>query len=324
MAEDFPRGLLEFEARFATEEACRDYLAQLRWPEGFVCPRCQAKSAWSAQRGRFICVTCRYQASVTAGTIFQDTHKPLRLWFRAMWHVTSQKNGASALGVQRVLGLGSYLTAWTWLHKLRRAMVRPGRDRLEGRVEVDETILGGVVEGAGRRSPEGKVLVAIAAQEDGKGIGRIRMARVPDASSASLHGFIREVVESGAIVHTDGWEGYSGLEGIGFPHEISVLRGRPKKVAATESLPRVHLVASLLKRWLLGTHQGSVSFEHLDYYLDEFTFRFNRRKSASRGKLFYRLVQQAVAVQPSPYQSLVGGKQNTTETPQPMGEGGVN
>jgi transposase-like protein len=241
-----------------------------------------------------------------------------------MWHVTSQKNGASALGVQRVLGLGSYLTAWTWLHKLRRAMVRPGRDRLEGRVEVDESILGGVAEGAGRRSPEGKAFVVIAAQEEGKGIGRIRMARIPDASSASLHGFIREVVEPGATVHTDGWEGYSGLEGIGYRHEISVLRGRPRKVAATESLPRVHLVASLLKRWLLGTHQGSVSFDHLDYYLDEFTFRFNRRKSASRGKLFYRLVQQAVAVQPSPYESLVGGKQNLPEKPQPVGVGGVN
>lgn len=241
-----------------------------------------------------------------------------------MWYVTSQKNGASALGVQRVLGLGSYLTAWSWLHKLRRAMVRPGRDRLVGRVEVDETILGGVEEGAGRRDLQGKALVAIAAEEDGKRLGRIRMARIADASSASLHGFIQETVQAGAIVHTDGWEGYSGLEGIGYRHEISVLRGRPRKVAAIESMPRVHLVASLLKRWLLGTHQGSVSFSHLDYYLDEFTFRFNRRTSASRGKLFYRLVQQAVAVQPAPYASLVGGKQYPTETPPPIAAGGVN
>lgn len=325
MAEDFPRTILEFESRFTTEDACREYLARLRWPEGFVCPRCQAKSSWSAQRGRLICTTCRYQASVTAGTIFQDTHKPLRLWFRAMWYVTSQKNGASALGVQRVLGLGGYLTAWSWLHKLRRAMVRPGRDRLEGRVEVDETFLGGLSEGGGRRSTKGKALVAIAAQERGKGIGRIRMARIPDASSASLHGFIQQAVEPGAIVHTDGWEGYSGLESTGYRHEISVLRGRSRKVAATESLPRVHLIASLLKRWLLGTHQGAASFEHLDYYLDEFTFRFNRRKSASRGKLFYRLMEQAVAVPPAPYSSLVAGKQSPPEVlPQPAAEGGVN
>lgn len=143
MAEDYPRTLLEFEDRFATEQACRDYLIQLRWSHGFVCPRCAAGTAWAATRGRLVCGGCRHQTSVTAGTIFQDTRKPLRLWFRAMWYVTSQKNGASAMGLQRVLGLGSYLTAWTWLHKLRRAMVRPGRDRLSGRVEVDETYVGG-------------------------------------------------------------------------------------------------------------------------------------------------------------------------------------
>lgn len=306
MTEDYPRDLLEFESRFGTEEACREYLLRLRWPEGFICPRCQTKLAWTAQRDRLICVACRYQASATAGTIFQDTHKPLRLWFRAMWHVTSQKNGASALGLQRVLGLGSYLTAWTWLHKLRRAMVRPRRDRLSGQVEVDETFVGGVSEGPRGRGSEGKALIVIAAEEDGKGVGRIRMARVADASAANLHGFVRQAIEPGTIVHTDGWDGYAGLEGHGYSHKITVLRGRGKN-AASELLPRVHIVASLLKRWLLGTHQGSVSLQHLDYYLDEFTFRFNRRKSSFRGKLFYRLVEQAVAVGPSPYKSMAGG-----------------
>lgn len=211
------------------------------------------------------------------------------------------------MGLQRVLGLGSYLTAWTWLHKLRRAMVRPGRDRLSGRVEVDETYIGGEEPEAHARQILKKSLVAIAAQEDGRGIGRIRMARIADASAASLQQFIRGAIEPGSVVHTDGWEGYRGLEKTGYRHQVTVLRGKGKD-AAIELLPRVHLVAGLLKRWLLGTHQGSVSGNHLDYYLDEFTFRFNRRKSRSRGKLFYRLVEQALNVEPSPYHSMVGGK----------------
>jgi transposase-like protein/ribosomal protein L40E len=323
MTENFPRTVLDFESTFATEGSCREYIMNLRWPEGFICPRCQAKSAWSAQRDRLICASCRYQASATAGTIFQDTHKPLRLWFRAMWYVTSQKNGASALGLQRVLGLGSYLTAWTWLHKLRRAMVRPGRDRLDGRVEVDETLLGGVSEGPRGRGSEGKALIVIAAQEDGKGVGRIRMAQIASASSVNLHGFIEQVIEPGATVHTDGWHGYSGIGNKNYRHEATVLSGRGKNAAA-ELLPRIHIVASLLKRWLMGTHQGAVSFKHLDYYLDEFTFRFNRRKSGSRGKLFYRLMEQAVAVAPAPYNSLVGGKGDLHCQTQPVVEGGVN
>lgn len=307
MAEDYPRSLLEFEDRFATDQACRDYLTQVRWPHGFVCPRCGVGTAWTATRGRLVCGGCRHQTSVTAGTIFHDTRKPLRLWFQAMWYVTSQKNGTSAIGLQRVLGLGSYLTAWTWLHKLRRAMVRPGRDRLSGRVEVDETYVGGEEPEAHARQILGKCLVAIAAQEDGRGIGRIRMARIPDASAVSLQQFIRGAIEPGSVVHTDGWEGYRSLGKNGYRHKVTILRGQGKD-AAIELLPRVHRVAGLLKRWLLGTHQGSVSGNHLDYYLDEFTFRFNRRKSRSRGKLFYRLVEQALNVEPSPYHSMVGGK----------------
>ena len=139
--EDYPTTLAEFERRFASEQACRDYLVALRWPEGFVCPRCGHERAWSLARGLLQCTACDAQTSVTAGTILQGTRKPLTLWFRAMWHVTSHKTGVSALGLQRVLGLGSYETAWVWLHKLRRAMVRPGRDRLHGPVEVDETYL---------------------------------------------------------------------------------------------------------------------------------------------------------------------------------------
>jgi transposase-like protein len=223
--------------------------------------------------------------------------KSLTIWFRAMWYVTSQKNGASALGLQRVLGLGSYRTAWSWLHKLRRAMVRPDRDRLAGWVEVDETYLGGLEEGAAGRGVEDKALIVIAAQVDGKRIGRIRMRVIQDASAASLHPFIKDCIEPGSTVQTDGWQGYGGLKG--YDHEVTKIRGKRKE--ASKLLPRVHLVASLLKRWLIGTHQGAVSHKHLPYYLDEFTFRFNRRTSKSRGKLFFRLVQQAVATDPMTY-----------------------
>ncbi len=229
-----------------------------------------------------------------------------------MWHVISQKNGASALGLQRALGLGSYQTAWTALHKLRRAMVRPGRDRLSGRIEVDETKVGGPGN-KGRGSPT-KALVVIAAQEEGRGIGRIRMARIPDGSAVHLHNFIQGVIVPGSRVHTDGWKPYQGLEQLGYQHQISKLKGQPPS-AATEELPRVHRVASLLKRWLLGTHQGAIAPEHLDYYLDEFTFRFNRRTSTSRGKLFYRLIQQAAQIPPAPYQTLIGGTANPKHNP---------
>ncbi len=308
MNEDFPRTLWELEEHFATDEQCRAYLMRLRWPEGFCCPRCGGMKAWPAKRDRLVCALCRHQATVTAGTIFQDSRLPLRSWFRAIWQVTSQKNGASALGMQRVLGFGSYQTAWTLLHKLRRAMVRPGRDKLTGRIEVDETQVGRASR-KGRGSPT-KTLIAIAAQEDGKGIGRIRLARVPDGSAEQLQGFIQSAIAPGSCVHTDGWKPYQGIESFGYKHEITRLKGHPKSAAA-EELPRVHRVASLLKRWLLGTHQGAIAPEHLDYYLDEFTFRFNRRTSASRGKLFYRLLQQAVQVSPAPYRTLVGGAGQT-------------
>ncbi len=305
--EDYPRTILELEERFLTDEACREYLMRLRWPAGFVCPRCQTEGGWPATRGRVVCRACRYQASVTAGTVFQDTHKPLRLWFHAIWHVVSQKNGASAVSVQQILGLGSYRTAWTWLHKLRRAMVRPDRDRLHGRIEVDETQVGGEKTDADGHRSGRKMLVVIAAEEDGRGIGRIRMARIPDKSRATLHAFVQRAIEPGSVIHTDGLTAYRGLETMDYEHEVTALLGHEKD-AAIRLLPRVHRVASLLKRWLLGTHQGAVSVEHLDYYLDEYTFRFNRRKSRSRGKLFYRLLQQAVQVDPAPYKTVVGGK----------------
>ncbi|MCX5906752.1 MAG: IS1595 family transposase [Deltaproteobacteria bacterium] len=299
--EDYPRTLGEFDARFGSEEACRAYLFQLRWPDGFVCPRCQATTAWGTKRALIVCGSCGYQASVTAGTIFEGTHKPLRMWLYAIWWVTSQRTGASALGLQRVLGLGSYYTAWTWLHKLRRAMVRPGRNRISGVVEVDEFYIGGEKSGKRGRGAAGKTLVVIAAQINGTRIGRIRLRRVPDASAKSLEDAIRKGVEPGSALRTDGWKGYHGLNRIGYIHDVV----REEADVGDSLLPCCHRVASLLKRWMMGTHQGAISHEHLDYYLDEYTFRFNRRTSCSRGKLFYRLIQQAVAVEASPYKTMV-------------------
>jgi len=305
--EDYPKDWLAFEKRFGTEADCAEYLVKVRWPEGFVCPGCGGKRAWSIRGGRYKCEHCRRETSVTAGTLFQDSHKPLGFWLRAFWHVTQAKSGASATDLQRALGLGSYVTAWLWLHKMRRAMVRPGRDRLSGQVEVDETYVGGETLGARGRSGRGKTLVAIAAQIRGRGLGRIRMHCIPNASKVTLQAFVQQVVEPGSVVYTDGLDSYKGLGALGYQHEVYILKGRGPS-AATELLPRVHLVASLLKRWLLGTHQGAVRPAHLDYYLDEFTFRFNRRASASRGLLFYRLVQQALSVRPIAGSTIFGGK----------------
>ncbi len=300
--ETYPKTLMEFETNFSSEESCRDYLFHLRWPRGFRCPHCNHDKAWPIGSILFQCTGCGYRTSIIAGTVFQDTHIPLTVWFRAVWWVTSQKTGTSALELKRMLGLGSYRTAWSLLHKLRRAMVRPGRDRLSGSVEVDETYLGGLEEGVRGRQTEKKALIVVAAEKVGKkAIGRIRMKKVDDASSESLHPFVKDSIEPGSIFCTDGWDGYCGLEKAGYTHEATPLRGRK----ATDLLPRVHRVVSLLKRWLMGTHQGAVSHKHLDYYLDEFTFRFNRRTSRHRGKLFYRLLQHAVETKPLPYKQMV-------------------
>lgn len=294
--EEYPKSLAEFETWFSSEQACRDYLYRLRWPNGFTCPRCGSLKAWPISSMLYECSSCHYQLSVCSGTIFQDTHKPLTVWFRAIWWVTGQKNGASALGLKRILGLGSYRTAWTWLHKLRRAMVRPGRDCLSGNVEVDETFIGGEKHGKRGRGATGKVLAGIAVEDKGdEGIGRIRLGIVPDASAVSLTAFVQERVMEGSTIRTDDWLGYNRLVSAGYQHV---------RVKNTE-LKIAHLVASLLKRWLLGTHQGAVSPEHLAYYLDEYTFRFNRRTSTHRGKLFMRLLENAVQIEPVTHGQIV-------------------
>lgn len=298
---DYPMDLIEFEEAFRTEEQCREYLMKLRYKNGvYICPKCKSDKSWKINVKVHECIDCRHQSSVIVGTIFQDTHKPLALWFRAIWYVTSQKTGASALGLQRILGLGSYRTAWTWLHKLRRAMVRPDRDKLQGLVEVDEAYIGGVShDGKRGRGADKKVLVAVAVEINNKKTGRIRMKVIDDASSASLHPFIVETIEKGSTIVTDGWSGYNGLSEKGYTQEAK------SKEDEEALLPHVHTVISLVKRWLLGTLHGSCSKEHFNYYLDEYTFRFNRRTSKSRGMLFYRLLQNAVEIETSTYKEII-------------------
>jgi len=299
------RTFAEFEKRFATEGACRAYLARLRWPSGFCCPQCKTSGSWTTTRRLMMCRRCGHQASVTAGTIFHRTRLPLQDLFRAIWWMTDQKHKLSALGLQRLLGLGSYRTAWLWLQKLRRAMMRPDWDQLGGQVEVNPTYVGGGEAGRGRRQMGNKNLVAIAAQIDGKGIGRIHLRRIPTASTIPLVAFVKHAIKPGSIVITNGWEAFAGLTQEGFKHRPHVINASDR--IAPVSLPRVHRVASLFTRWLLGTHHGPLSSGQLDSYLDEFTFRFNRRTSRYRWKLFYKLVAQAVAAEPAPFSRLAAG-----------------
>ena len=294
---DFPNTYREFVQHFPNDNVCAAYLEQLRWPNGFCCPICQTSGEpWRQTRGRLVCSACRHQTSVTAGTILEKTRTPLTTWFEAAWHLTTAKNGFSAKTLERTLGT-SYRTAWAMLQRYRISMVRSERERLTGGVEVDETLVGGVMQGGKRGRGSSKSIVAIAIEvKEPKGFGRVRMRHIPDASSENLQPFICYVVDRSATVRTDGWKGYNGLSKHKYIHERTVLSssGDPAHVA----MPGVHRVASLLKRWILGTHQGSFVPAHLQSYLEEFTFRFNRRNSRSRGLVFHRLMEQAMATEP--------------------------
>lgn len=294
---DYPRTYREFVTTFPDDEACAAYLEKLRWPDGFVCPACFTRAVpWRQTRHRLVCSGCRHQASVSAGTILDKTRTPLTTWFEAAWHITTAKSGMSAKTLERTLGV-NYRVAWTMLQRYRVAMVRAEREQLSGEVEVDETLVGGVEHGGKRGRGTSNCVVVIAVEiKQPKGFGRVRMRHVPDASGANLLPFVSDAVAVGSTVLTDGWRGYNGLRKRGYVRKQIVLSssGDPAHV----SMPGVHRISCLLKRWLLGTHQGSFAAGHLQSYLEEYTFRFNRRSSRSRGLVFRRLLEQAVITGP--------------------------
>ena len=311
--EKYPKDFQEFLEVFNNEESCRNYLFEMRWPDGFVCPKCNMTTkCWFTSRNTIRCSNCEHQTSLTVGTIFQDTRKPLLLWFHIIWWVVAQKTGVSASNMKDFMGLGSYETVWTWLQKIRRAMIRPGRDMLSGVVEIDETHIGGIESGSGKqgRGGETKSLVVVATECIGKQIGRVRFRCIDSATAQNLIPFIQDNVTQGSTVITDGWKGYKTIplkkEGLqqGYIHEVKTVFGSGKE--AHELLPHVHMVDSLVKRWLMGTHQGKVSPKYLPYYLDKFAFRFNRKLSTFRGKLFYRLIQHALETEPMPLDVIIG------------------
>lgn len=302
----YPRTFEEFLEWFSLEQDCAAYLEWIRWPGGFVCPECCGTEAWRTERGLWHCKTCKLQTSATAGTVFEDSRKPLRLWFHVMWLMMAQKTGLSAKNLCDTYGFGSYQTAWGWLQKFRSVMIREGRERLIGRVEVDETYVGGQKAGARGRGAEGKTLVLVAVEGDRKKLGRVRFRCVEAIDKTVIESFVKDFIEPGSQVITDGLSIYDGLASAGFRHCPHVIATGGE--SARQELDHVHLVISLLKRWLIGTHQGAVTPAHLQAYLNEFSFRFNRRLSHHRGKLFYRLMQQAVTARPPAIKALYVSK----------------
>ena len=298
-----PGSLPEFEAQFPDDEACARWLFGKRWPDGFRCPGCGHDKGWELGRGTLLvgCARCHRQTSVTAGTVLHRSHLPLKLWFLAAWLVATHKNGMSARQLWLQLGLGSYKTAWLLLRKLRRAMVDPEREPLAGLVEVDETSLSfrtkdDPVTAKPGRSHEGKLLIAGAVEIVGKGPGRVRLAVIDDYSAAALGGFVAAAIAPGGTVVSDGWSGYKGLKDV--RHDPKVVGDTP----AHQVLPWIHRVFANAKRWMLGVYHG-LRAEHLQAYLDEFVFRFNRRRTPQAA--FARLLGLAVTIGPHPYNALV-------------------
>ncbi len=301
---DYPRTYQEFRAWFPDDGACVESLGKLRWPNGFSCPRCGDGGCWRTGRGLWMCAGCGLKTSATAGTIFHRSHTPLSIWFAAVWFVTSQKNGVSAKGLQDALGFGSYETAWAWLHKLRRAMVRPERELLSGVVELDQSFLGGRSKGRpGGFSDKTPITIAVERADHGR-LGRVRLELADVPGGVNMINFACEVVAPGAAIHTDGARVLTRLAAKGYVHHLTPGYQADDLDAV---MPGPHLVSSLLKRWTAGTLHQRISRQHLPYYLDEFTFRFNRRTSKARGLLFYRLLQQAVDTDPHPLKELTGG-----------------
>jgi transposase-like protein len=292
---EYPKNQMEFEKLFSTDDQCLSYLLLLRLENSYLCPSCSHVEYWINDRKQMVCKLCKRQTSILAGTIFHGTKTPITLILRALWFMVAQKNGVSAVSVQKILGINRYETVWTWLHKFRRLMVVPERSKLSGTVEIDETLVGGKKSGKRGRGAEGKILVVIAIELVGKKMGRVRMETIESAGRVNLNQFVKNNIELESTVITDGWKGYTDIKKMKYKHEIQ----NKKLILYKEDItPNVHKIASLLKRWLLGTHQNYVSQDYLNFYLDEFTFRYNRRNSKSRGLLFYTLLKQAMSHQP--------------------------
>lgn len=314
---DYPRDMGEMIDLCSDERSCKEYLDELRWGEDgerFRCPSpdCDGRDRWLTDELASVCTTCSRRTSITAGTVFEKTRIPLRTWLLAAWLMTTQKSGTSAKSLEQVLGLNSYRTAWRLLHKLRLATVRPEREPLTGAVEVDETMIGGVEkadEGNQGRKTDKKhrVIIGVEINRDTGAMGRVRMDCIPDFEMETLTDFVRENVKPGAKVYTDALDSYNKLSEVGYRHATINLKEvkKEKDWEADEVLPFVHRVASLLTRWWLGTYQGVMSAKHIYWYLQEFTFRFNRRNASHRGLLFYRLLQYAVQEPSTTHQQLI-------------------
>ena len=280
---EFPKTLPEFEAAFPDDEACRRFLIEVRWGGQPRCVRCGCSDVWGLSNGRFECPACGYQTSVTAGTPLHGTRKPLRLWFRAIWEMVARKNGISAKDLQRLMGFGSYRTAWVWLHKLRRCMVRPARERLDGTIQIDDAYVGGLDRRPGR--PNGNKAVLLVATEPG---GRVRLEHAPNLTGLTINQFARRNLSEAARVTSDGYRSYSA-KSLGGRAHAPHLQKRKRHLPA-DPLQQAHFAVSLVKRWLIGTHHGAVREKHLQAYLDEFEFRYNRRKTNGTGRLVARLL----------------------------------
>lgn len=291
----YPKNQIEFESAFDSEEKCISYLHSIKYEAGFICEKCSHIEYWQNKRSVLVCKKCRNETSVTSGTIFHRSQIPITVLFRLIWFVVIQKTGVSALGIQKVLGLSRYETVWKWLHKIRKVMILPSREKLKGIVEIDETFIGGIKKGKRGRGAEGKEIVIIAIELIGKSNGRVRMGIIEKADRKSINEFVKNNIETGSTIITDGWKGYIDVERMKYKHKIET-----KLIAVNEEnlTPNVHRIASLLKRWLLGTHQNFTSSDYLKYYLDEYTFRYNRRKANSSGLLFYILLKQALLNKP--------------------------
>jgi transposase-like protein len=317
----FPKTLREFQSKFASERACQEYLAACRWPDGFACPRCGGRRAYElADLRRWQCVGCRHQVSLTAGTVLHNTKTPLTVWFWAAYLMTTDKRGISALLLQRQLGLRRYETAWMMLHKFRRAMVNVAREPLRGEVEVDDTWIGGTQAGLrGSRQLKGRkaALVVVAVEKRGRASGRARMKVIPDFKGSTLIAFLKQNVESGSTVHTDGLKSFTGLREAGFKH---VFHTQPRPIelrqGAKSVVPLADQAIGNLQQWLIGTHHG-VSREQLQVYLDEFVFRHNRRKSPMAS--FQTLLGLGTGHKPTQYEQIRGAADIAGSDHNPLG-----